>query len=236
MQLRSILLFAFTGTVFGQQALKDALGLTEMQVWRLRQEKSAPVIQLGGAAAGRRPGVPAAIPIDYSAALQVALQNPILDASQQNKLAEIVKVLDRWNMASEAIVLGLINLQQWPGTMQCFSPHRSEFGLSDSQQREIHQLHEPLKKAIAQKEEERLKLALISRLRADSAEVVQVDADISRLRLEWTAEPLRGQIKAVLNDAQKAKLAEFEAGLQLVREAIEMKVIPIPPKGEPLCM
>lgn len=100
MLLRSVLLLAAV-SAFGQTALKDALGLTEMQMWQLRQEKPAPAAA-GGAAAGRRSGIPVTMPVDYAASLRQALQNPILDASQQAKLTEIVKVLDRWNMASEA--------------------------------------------------------------------------------------------------------------------------------------
>ena len=49
------------------------------------------------------------------------------------------------------------------------------------------------------------------------------------------ARPSRDQSSAVLDDVQKAKLAEFENGLKLADEAIELALIPRPLKGEPLC-
>ncbi len=232
--LLGVLLLVGAVGVFGQ-SLQDTLALTEMQIWQLRQEKPAAVAPGGRAAAGRRPGDFAAMR-PYEELLDEALHNPILDASQQAKLAEIAKVLDRWNMASEAMVAGLINVQQWPGGISCIVPHPSEFGLSDSQRKELEQIHAPLKAAIAEKDAERLKLRLISGLRSDSAEIAQVDAEISELRAKWSSEPLRSLSRAVLNDAQMAKLAAFEVDLKLVREAIELKLIPDPPKGEPLCM
>jgi hypothetical protein len=52
MLLRAVLLLTAAVSVFGQQALKDALGLTEMQIWRLRQDKRAAVAPNGVAAIG----------------------------------------------------------------------------------------------------------------------------------------------------------------------------------------
>lgn len=134
-----VLLFAAAGSVFGQTALKDALGLTEMQMWQVRQEKPARVAPRSVAAVGRSPGIPGdfANARPYKVSLDEALHNPILDASQQAKLADIVKVLDRWRAASEAIAMGLIRAEQWPGSSACLPyPIRtfaSEFDLSDAQ-------------------------------------------------------------------------------------------------------
>jgi hypothetical protein len=206
-------------------------------MWQLRQEKAAPVAA-GGAAAGRRPGIPMTMPMDYSESLRQALQNPILDGSQQAKLAEIVKVLDRWDIASEAIVLGLIDVEQWQGSMGCFGfgPHPSALGVSDLQRQELERIHEPLKTALAEKGVQRLELRLISGLREDSAAILQIHAEIQELRAKWSHDPLGSLSLAVLTDAQRAQLAAFELDLKLVREAIELKLIPAPPKGEPLCM
>jgi len=236
MLLRAVLLLTAAVSVFGQQALKDALGLTEMQIWRLRQDKRAAVAPNGVAAIG----IPYRMFVEmrpYKEWLNEALLNPILDASQQAKLAEIVKVLDRWAAASEAIVAGLIDVQQWPGSTLCFYPIRvyaSEFGLSDSQVQQLDRLRqaarEPLEARIAEKEKERSGLS-------ESTVVRQSIADISKLQQQLAATgPPRGLALTVLDYVQRTQVAAFETALELVREAIAIKLIPDPPKGEPLCM
>jgi hypothetical protein len=225
MLFRSVLLIAVATGVFGQQALKDALGLTEMQIWQLRQVKPIPVAHGDRAAAGRRPGDFAVMRPDEES-LDEALHNPILDAVQQAKLTEIVKVLNRWAKASEAITAGLIDAGQWPGSALCLYPiptYASEFHLSDSQVQRLEQLkraaREPLETQIADKAANRSTM------------------EIARLyqQLGATRAP-RELALAVLDDAQRTQLATFEVGLKLVREAIELKLIPVPPRGEPLCM
>jgi hypothetical protein len=236
MLFRAVLLLAVAVHVLGQPALKEVLGLTEMQIWQLQQQAKPVPIAPPGSALGYRPGIPAGNPpMAYSASLQRALQNPILDASQQAKLAEIVKILDRWDMASEAIVAGLIDAAQWPGGTSCFVPHPSGFGLSDLQRQELDRIHEPLKTAIAQKTAE-----LITSRDATPplppAEIARLQTDLSGLKSHWAVELLRSLSRAVLNDAQRARLAAFENDLKLVREAIDLKLIPDPPKGEVLCL
>ncbi|HTB13677.1 MAG TPA: hypothetical protein VK752_19010 [Bryobacteraceae bacterium] len=226
MLFRAVLLLAVAVHVLGQPALKELLGLTEMQIWQLQQQAKPVPIAPPGRALGYRPGIPTGHPpMDDPASLQRALQNPILDASQQAKLAEIVKVLSRSKMASDAIVAGLIDVKQWPGSTLCFyypiyALSTSEFHFSDSQVQQLDRLQraarEPLEKQIAI--------------------AAQPAAGISKLREQLAAtRPPRDLALAVLNEAQKAQLATFVTDLGLVREAIELKLIPDPPKGEVLC-
>ncbi len=68
-----------------------------------------------------------------------------VDQSQKAKLEEIEKVLHRWDDASQAIALGLISAQQWPGSTLCYYPIRpysSDLGLTDSQIRQLEQLQQ----------------------------------------------------------------------------------------------
>ena len=136
-----------------------------------------------------------------------SLRDRVLDRSQQAKLAAIENVLNRYHAASEAIVLGLISVRQWPGAPLCYYPIRtfaSEFGLSDSQVRRFEQL------------EQSARDLLVGKQAAD-------------------ARPRRDLAVAILDDGQRAKLAEFETALQVLNEAIELGLIPDPPKGELLC-
>jgi hypothetical protein len=239
MLFRSVLLIAIAGRVFGQQTLKDALGLTEMQIWQLRQAKLA-VSPPRTAALGRQPGVPTGTNnMEYSASVQGALQNPILDASQQAKLREIVNVLDRWRTASEAMAMGLISAAQWPGSSVCLPyPIRTfptEFDVSDAQLEQWGRLQraiqEPLWAQIREKAMARSEL-----LDSKSQAGIQLDADLSKLNQQLAeTRPPRDLLLAILNNAQKARVAVFEADLKLVREAIELKLIPRPEQGEALC-
>jgi hypothetical protein len=232
--LWQVLLLAGAVTVVGQTALKDALGLTEQQMWQLRQAKPARVAPDGGSGIGI-PFRDSVAMRPYQDSLNEALHNPILDQRQQAKLAKLVMVLDRWNMASEAIILGLIDVEQWPGSMGCFGPHASELDISESQRQELDRIHEKLKELIAKKNENLLKQRLLARGQ-HSAEIAQLTAEVSKLRREWAAEPLRSRSRAVLNAAQAGKLAALENDLELAREAIELHLVPDPPKGEALCM
>jgi hypothetical protein len=233
-----VLLFAMAGSVFGQQALKDALGLTEMQMWQLRQEKLA-VSPPRIAAMGRQRGVPTGTNgMESSASLQRALENPILDAAQQAKLREIVKVLDRWRTASEAMAMGLISAGQWPGASACLPyPIRTfpkEFDLSDAQLEQWERLQrailEPLWAQIREKYRARAEL-----VDSKSPAGVQLEADLSKLNQQLAARLPPDLVLAILNDTQKAKVAAFESDSKLVREAIEMKLIPRPAQGEVFC-
>jgi len=62
------------------------------------------------------------------------------------------------------------------------------------------------------------------------------DTQVQQLeQLAQTAVPSHALALAVLDDTQKAKLAAFRTALQLASEAIELRLIPAPAKGEILC-
>jgi hypothetical protein len=234
-----VLLLAMAGGVFGQQALKDALGLTEMQMWQLRQEKPVMAAASGLAAAGRRAGIPMGNPeMEYSALLERAVRNPILDASQQAKLRGIAKVLERWRTASEAMAMGLISAAQWPGSGTCLPypirTYPAEFDFSEAQLEQWGRLQraiqEPLWVQIREKAMARSELA-----DPKSPAGIQLDAELSKLNRQLAARPPRDLVLAILNDAQRVKVAAFESDLKLVREAMEIKLIPTPVQGESLC-
>lgn len=234
MILRGVLLLAASVNTFSQESLKNALALTESQVWLIQQKKPKPArIDAHG---------PANLPKPYSESLLEALQNPILDASQQAKLAEIVKVLDRWKMASEAIAAGLIDAGQWPGYTLCFFSLRAfpeELGLSElqvSRLEELQRIAQAPEWAQIREKAMRRDEFLNSGLRKDSAEVIQLNSDISKLsKLLATTKPARNLTLGVLDEVQKAKLAAFEIDLKLTGEAIQFKLIPAIQKGEILC-
>jgi hypothetical protein len=235
------LLLTVAVSAFGQslhQALKDALWLTEMQIWQHRQEKPAAIASRGTASSSRALGVPSGnLPMDYSASLQRALENPILDASQQAKLAGIVKVLDRWRAASEVMAMGLIATGEWPWSTCLPYPLRafaSEFDLSDAQVEQLERLQRAAQEPLwAQIREKAMASELLD---SKSPAAVRFTADISKLSQQLAAiRPPRDHILAVLNEGQRANIAAFELDLELVREAIEIKLIPDPPKGEDLC-
>jgi hypothetical protein len=245
MLFRGVLFAAISFSALGQlsadrsEALKQVLGLSGSQMWQLQQ---------------RRPKMLAmnqTVPLDarraiYRGSLQKqtadSLRDQVLNDSQRAKLAVIQKVLQNWHLASAAIVLGLISPQQWPGGTLCYYPiptYSSELGLSGSQVRQFEQLQqaarEPLYAQIKEKENNRLEL-LNSGVSADSPIVVQLVSEIARLRNQVAlASPRRDRALAILDDAQKAKLAAFETDLELASQAIELGLIPIPLKGEVLC-
>jgi hypothetical protein len=77
---------------------------------------------------------------------------------------------------------------------------------------------------------------LNSGVSADSPTVVQLGSEENNLQAQiGKTRPPHDLALAVLDEAQKAKLAAFETGLQLAREAIELGLIPKPVMGEILC-
>ena len=67
----------------------------------------------------------------------------------------------------------------------------------------------------------------------DSPAVIKAISELPALREQ--AAGRRDDALAVLNDAQKAKLAEFESALQLLSEARALRLIPCLGCGEALC-
>jgi|HubBroStandDraft_1064217.scaffolds.fasta_scaffold05283_7 hypothetical protein len=247
-----LLFGAAASTLLGQgsskpyEALKDALRLSDYQVMQLQQRSLVAAAvnppPTGSAARRTTDSMSTTGWIDLQMQNANSLRNQVLDDSQQSKLKEIEKVLDRWDAASLAITLGLIAPQRWPGISLCYYPIRSyasELSLSDSQILQLERLQQaardPLYAQIAEKETHRVAL-LNSGSSADSAAVVHLISEISELGHQATeTRPRRDLALATLDDTQKAKVAAFETALQLASEAIELGLIPVQPKGEVLC-
>ncbi len=223
-------------------ALKQALGLSDAQVSQLQQTPPKAIVRpapTGSAVAiyqaGRFSGMPRQLtPSEDSLR--------VLDDAQRAKLAVIQKVLDRLGAATLAIEFGLISEQQWPGSAQCpvrYDAYAAEFGLSESQMRQLERLtqaaREPLWAQLRAYDMQRSEV-LNSGVSADSPTVVQLGSEENNLQAQiGKTRPPHDLALAVLDEAQKAKLAAFETGLQLAREAIELGLIPKPVMGEILC-
>ena len=227
-------------------ALKQALGLSDAQLLQLQQAPPAtarPVVSGNQPLVSIYPG-PAAGRIYLSARNQAALR--LLDDSQKSKIEAIQKTLGRWDAAAVSIGLGFIDEKEWPGSSACFHyPLRSfasyayalELGLTSAQMDQFEQIQqaasEPFWAQVREKTAQRSEL-LNSGLRMDSPAVVQLGAEIDKLQAQ-TNSRRRDLALAVLDEAQRTKLAEFETALQIANEAIELGLIPKPPVGEPLC-
>jgi len=164
-----------------------------------------------------------------------------LNQAQQAKLTEIAKVFDRTDMAAGAIVLGLLDRSEWQGTMLCYYPVRSyakEFGLGNSQVSRFEELQQMVREPFASQINEKLKAySELTRAGwgAQSPQVVQLMSEVSDLRAQaQKVIPMRERL-GLLNDAQRAKLAAFQADLELAREALELHLIPEPSRYEMLC-
>jgi hypothetical protein len=167
----------------------------------------------------------------------------ILDDSQRDKLAAIKKLLDRWDEAAVTVGLGFIEERQWPGGVTCLIypirsyaslPYALELGLAPSQVDQLLAAGESLWPQIREMSMRRSAL-LRSGPSADSAEVVQLGLDIDKLQAQVNARPRHDLALAVLDEAQKAKIAALEATLQAASEATELRLIPKRYIGEPLC-
>ncbi len=227
------------------EALQQALGLTDFQVWQLQQKRPP-------AAANHPPGPVSAQRALASRPVQSrdlprgpAIEDPrqmeLLDETQRARLAEIEKVLDRREMATQAVALGLMTADDWPGMRLCRSrieTSRSELNLTDAQVEEFERIEQaarqPVEEEIWQKAD--LHRALLnSGSRDDSPAVVEVMADIGTLQKQFDEmKPPRDEVLAMLDDSQKASMAEFQRALELAREAIDLRLF-YPVRGEVLC-
>jgi len=215
------------GQEFGNRftALKLALGLSSAQVSQLQKRRSA---------GDSRP-----------AQDEIALL--ILDGSQRDRLTAIKNTLDRWDAAAVTIGFGLIEERQWPGGAACLIyqirawaslAYASELDLSPFQIERFAQIQlaadAQLWPQIREKAIQRSEL-LLSGVSADSPELIQLGLDINKLQTQLNTRPRHDLALGVLDEPQKAKLAVLQAKLQAASEAIELGLIPVPVKGEPLC-
>jgi len=194
-------------------ALKQALGLSNSQLAQLEQTRPAGLyeplgVQPAGPGQARSAGrlrldPPSAgqyrDPILAVTQARDALRAQMLDGDQREKLALIEKVLERSDMASLGIVLGLIDVHQWPGRALCYGTIRSDSSQLDLSDFQVQQF-------------ERLQ-----RLAQEHS------------KPGTPGRPPRDVALSVLDDVQKAKLAAFEAALQLASEAIDLRLFPPPP-------
>jgi hypothetical protein len=159
-----------------------------------------------------------------------------MDDSHKAKLSEIAKTLERSGAASMAIDLGLLRQEQWPGGADsvCHRPYYAysgrplEFGMTESQIQQLLEIRRvagfPLWPQVREKAMQRQAL-LDSGVSADSPAVVQLGLDSDRLQRQISARPSRDVVMSLLDSAQKAKLAEFEKELELLRQAVELGLI-----------
>jgi hypothetical protein len=238
-------------------ALKQALGLSDAQLSQLQQmpppamARPAPsgnqaLVAIYPMPGDRRPsggffGGMTNLPARNEASLRV------LDDSQKSKLAVIQKTLDRWDAAAVAIGLGFIDEKEWPGGSAClFYPvamyfsyaYALELGLTPAQEEQFKEIQqaasEPFWAQVREKVTQRSEL-LNAGVSADSPAVVQLNAETDKLQAETNSRPRRDLALAVLDEAQRAKLAAFVTALEVANEAIEIGLIPKPLVGEPLC-
>jgi hypothetical protein len=255
-----LLFVAASLSVLGQEserryeALKQALRLSDAQMFQLQQMSLAPIVLPAPTASPGVTGIYQPAPAARSPLAAInqrtrsadSLQVRILDDSQRTKLAAIEKVLDRWQAATLAIGLGLIREQQWPGgtalclpnAIRAYASYAAELGLTPSQIEQFEQIRRdasaPLWAQVREKVMQRSDL-LNSGVGADSPAAVQLGSDIDKLQAQVSARPQHDLALAMLDATQKAKLAAFETELQAVSEAIELRLIPAPVGGEPLC-
>ena len=129
------------GTAGDFAALKQALGLSDVQLAKLRQPKAPPVRPATGG-----------IAFSYTGGARIAtlerngdpVQIAILDDAQRARLAEIDQVTARQDAAELATRFGLIPAGLWPGEM-CGYPigvysFAAELGLSEAQRQALTRL------------------------------------------------------------------------------------------------
>src|SRR5580704_4864613 len=119
--------FVLTGQVSSDHyaPLRNALSLTDAQMSQLPQVPPAPARH--APTGGWVQAYPGRVALE---ALVIAhpgdlIPGSVLDSLQQAKLAEIGKVLLRWQTAAGALVLGLIDAREWPWGWACPLPSSS---------------------------------------------------------------------------------------------------------------
>ncbi len=222
------------------QVLKEALGLSDAQLTQLQQMSPAEL-------ANDRPAVvnsQGMIGIPGVNSLQRPFpheQDPskygLLDASQKAKLdAAVVKVWLHQPTARLAIAMDLTSAYQWPG-YPC--PHdlqgTSDLELTSSQRMQL----EELRQSTGQPQVAEIGWAEWRRNMSlnfgwsQPPVVMKAIAELPALRERFAKR--RDLALAILDDSQKAKLAEFETALQLLSEARELRLISALGGGEALC-
>jgi Ser/Thr protein kinase RdoA (MazF antagonist) len=172
------------------------------------------------------------------------LPESVLDSAQQFRLADIAQALQRFETAQGAVVLGLIDAREWPWGWTCPPPsfigaYAREFDLSAAQVTQLEQLEQAARQPIVEQGwamQKRHRELLDSGASENSPEVTQLMAEISELMKQYAAiRPPHDAALALLTGMQRARLAAFEADLELAREAVELRLVVAPWPGEALC-
>lgn len=169
-----------------------------------------------------------------------------LTPEQQYKLADISKVLDRFQISARAVALGLIDVRDWPTGWACWFPARApvsafagEFDLSATQTAQLEKAQGDLRQQNLDQLGamwKRLHELRDSGASDGSPKVLELNSEISKLQSQyWEIRPPRDLVLAMLTDTQRAKLAAFQSELELAREALELHLIRLPGLPEILC-
>jgi hypothetical protein len=219
-----------------------ALALSDAQMSQLPQPLPAPV--RAAPTAGRVAMYPPHIlPVPFPRGGDL-IPGSVLDSAQQAELAEIAKVLQRPQTSAGAVALGLMDAREWPWGWACppllpIQAYAQAFALSGAQMTQFEQLEQTVRQPIFEQEwakQNRHRELLDSGASEDSAEVKQLMAEISELsKQSYAIRPPHDAALAVLTDAQRTKLAEFQADLELAREAVDLRLVVAPWAGEGLC-
>jgi hypothetical protein len=155
-------LLAGAAVVLTAQVSSDRYGplirapaLTDAQMSQLPQVPTAPVRAAptgGGVEASTRVGsfTYGSRPVGFPQAVDL-IPGTVLDSAQQAKLAEIAKVLQRYDTAASAIVLGLMDAEEWPAGWPCVKPYSradnysKEFDLTAERVRRFEKLQQDVR-------------------------------------------------------------------------------------------
>lgn len=230
------------GDLNQSRPLIRALSLTDAQMSQLPQVQAAPAPHppTGGRVQAYSAG---RVAFDIARPGEL-IPGSVLDAMQQFRLADIAKVLQRYQTSAGAVVLGLMDAREWPWGWNCppllfIRAYAREFDLSGAQVTAFEQLEEAARQPILEQEwakQKRHRELLDSGASENSPEVTQLKTEISALMKQAAdVRPPHDAALAVLTGTQRARLAAFEADLELAREAVELRLVVAPWAGEGFC-
>ena len=166
-----------------------------------------------------------------------------LNPAQQWKLAEIAKVLQRYQTSAGAVVLGLMDAEEWPSGWACglnsnINAYAKEFDLTAEQVTRLGQLQQDVRQRAVDgiREIENRYAKLMPGQGIPPAEWATVQQETAKLvKRRDEARPPRDLAMALLNEAQKTQFAAFRSDLELAREALALHLVRVPPLPEVFC-
>jgi hypothetical protein len=156
----------------------------------------------------------------------------------------MVRVLQRYDTAASAIVLGLMDAEEWPSGWPCFVPnaradvYSKEFDLTAEQVRRFEQLQQDVRQQAVDKlwEIGNRYAKMLPGERLAPSEWAAVEKETAKwVKQRDEARPPRDLAMAVLSEAQKTKVAALRSDLELAREALDLHLIQVPPLPEVFC-